>query len=244
MDYILRTQNGSKLYGLDHALSDDDYIGIFVETPDLLFLGHDKKTVSLRETPDGVRNGPGDVDGQAYSVRHFFHLAAKGNPSLLAILFTPNRSIVDSNEQGRSILANRDLFVSAQAAGPFKGYMLAQLDRLIGKRKGHIPNRPELVEEFGYDVKYASQVARLAFQGAKFLTKGQITLPMPEHERNICMGVRQGNYSYDACIKLLRDLQDILDLATRTTELPESPDMKAIARLSRTIHESTWKGNL
>ena len=240
-ELILKTQNGSKLYGLDHAESDDDYIGIFVEGPDVLFLGGDHRTESLRETPDGVRNGPGDVDGQAYSVRHFFHLAAKGNPSLLAILFTPNRSIVDSTELGRKILASRELFVSAQAAGPFKGYMLAQLDRLTGQRKGHIPNRPELVEEFGYDVKYAQQVARLAFQGIEFLTEGKITLPMPEHEKNICMGIRQGYYSYKACIDLLQMLLSQIGEAASATQLAEKPDMKGIARLSRTIHEQHWK---
>lgn len=239
-DLILKLQNGSKLYGLDHAESDDDYIGIFVESPDLIFMGGKKQTRSLRETPNGERNGPGDVDGQAYSVRHFFHLAMGGNPSIITLFFAPENSIVSSIELGQKILDAKELFISAELKAPFQGYLKAQLQRLKGEKKGHQPNRPELIEQFGYDTKYAMQVARLGFQGREILSTGKITLPMPSVQQNICRNIREGKYNYHSCLKLLEYLELSLIDAGKYTKLPLAPDKNAIAKLSREIHEEYW----
>lgn len=238
---ILKMINGSKLYGLDHADSDDDYVGVFVEDPDVVFMGHSKKTTSLRETPDGVRNGAGDVDGVAYSVRHFFHLALKGNPTIITLLFVPNHAIVESTEIGRSILSHRDYFVSSKVAAPFRGYMKAQLERLKGQRTGHKPNRPEIVAEHGYDTKYAQQVARLGIQGRELMEFEKISLPMRQSERDLCMRIRNGHYTLEDVLIILENIAEDLFRASLKTNLPPEPNEKAVAKLSRQIHERYWQ---
>lgn len=239
-DLILKLKTGSKLYGVDHALSDDDYAGVFVESPELVFLGDKEQTRSLRQIPEGERSGPGDIDGQAYSVRHFFHLAATSNPSILALLFAPNSAIVESTESGRKILAHKDLFVSAKAGKKFKGYAYNQLDRMKGLKRGHIPARPELVEQYGFDVKYAMQVARLTMQGVEFLSTGKITLPMVDPNKSICLDIRNGGKSFKECIDLLEVLMKDLEDAIEKTELPPEPNIPEIAKLSQRIHDDNW----
>ena len=62
--------------------------------------------------------------------------------------------------------------------------MKAQRDRLLGAgKRGAAPNRPELVERYGYDVKYASHALRVAYQGLEIVRDGCLALPMPEPER-------------------------------------------------------------
>jgi hypothetical protein len=237
---ILRLQNGSKLYGLDHAGSDDDLLALFVEPPENVFSYGQTKTYNLHDRIPGEKTVAGDIDGIAFSVRHFLTLASLGNPSLLATLYAPSPAIISGNDCGLTILHSRDLFVSKLAAPRFLGYMAAQLQRLTGKKAGHIPNRPEIVAEFGYDTKYASQVARLALQGIEFLADGKMTLPMLESDVKLCKDIRFGQYSFDDCIDILDTLEEVLKQTIAKSTLPDEPDYAKIWHMSRVIHEETW----
>lgn len=240
MTEILRLINGSKLYGLDTAESDDDYVGIFVESPNVVFAGSKCQTKKLHDRPDGAHAQPGDVDGIAYSVRHFFNLALGGNPTLLALLFAPRKFVVLETDWGLSILENSDLFLSKKAGPRFLGYMRSQLERLQGIKTGHIPNRPWLVEQYGYDVKYASQVARLGFQGIEYFTYGTISSPMPVAQRATCREIRAGKFTYDQVIERLELIRTDLDKAIEESQLPEEPQYDKVWALSRKIHEEVW----
>ena len=44
-------------------------------------------------------------------------------------------------------------------------------------------NRPELIERFGYDTKYAMHALRLGFQGTEISTEARLSLPMQDHHR-------------------------------------------------------------
>lgn len=243
---ILKIINGSHLYGLNHEDSDLDYIGVFVEPPSTVFsLAH----TDSRPLHDRVHDAPsiagadsiaGAEDGMAYSVRKFFSLAMQGNPSILACLFAPTSRVEFATELGWSILKYRDLFVSSQAGPRFKGYLHSQYLRLTGERNDHTPVRPELVEKYGYDTKYAMHALRLGLQGCEFLRSGTITLPMPEDERKLCLAVRHGGFSLDDVLNMIKDVEADLSALVDSNDLPSEPDYDCIHRLSRQIHEGFW----
>lgn len=238
---ILRVVNGSRLYGTSTDTSDEDFVAIYVEEPRHLFLGTQDRTRKLHDRPEGQRTQSGEVDGQAYSVRHFMHLTADGGPSQILILFAPDDMIVSATPFGMMLLDARDKFISQRAAPRFKGYLLNQKLRLRGEKGGHIPNRPELVEQFGYDTKYAGHVVRLALQGTELMDTGALTLPMPEHQRNMVLNVRNGMYDYEQCLELVDQLEAEMLAAIDDTDLPPEPDWQGLASLSRVIHEGTWE---
>ena len=240
---ILRIVNGSRLYGTDVDTSDEDFVGVYVEPPDMLFLGREKKSVQLHDRPEGQRTVRGEVDGQAYSLRHFIYLTANGGPSQLCVLFAPEDKIVFSTEEGRFVLTQRDMFVSKLAIPRFKGYLQSQMLRLKREKTGHTPNRPELVEEFGFDTKYASHVARLALQGIEFLNSGVITLPMPIDDREFILAIRTGQYTYDTTIILLEQLEQRLIETAEKCTLRDEPDWQGLALTSRMAHQSMWSKN-
>jgi predicted nucleotidyltransferase len=246
LDYqILKLQNGSKLYGTNTPASDDDYVAIFTETPDLLFSGRKADSIPLHDRGPNERNFDAEVDGIAYPLRHFIKLALDGNPSILCLLFAQDEHKVFENESGKQLLDNKELFLSQKAGPKFLGYMNSQLQRMKGEKKGHIPSRPEIVEKFGYDTKYAMQVARLALQGIEYLRDGVITLPMEEHKKRTLIDIRYGVYTFSQCLAYLDELENQLKtvIDSGKSPLPLEPNYSAVYTMSRTIHEREWRKN-
>lgn len=240
---ILKVQNGSKLYGTDTPQSDDDYLAIFVEPPSYIFSTNMAKTIPLHDRGPNEKNVDAEVDGIAYPLRHFIKLAQDGNPSILTIFFAQPEHIVSSTYLGQLLIARRELFCSLKAGPKFLGYMNSQLQRLKGEKKGHIPSRPEIVEKYGFDTKYAMQVLRLAIQGHEFLLTGQISLPVSDANKILLSDVRNGKYDYEETLEIL----DIWDVALKRLVdnpipgiLPEEPDYDGIWKLNRYIHEEYW----
>lgn len=240
---ILKLQNGSKLYGTDTPQSDDDYVAVFVEPAEYLFSLRHADSIPLHDRGPEEKNFNAEVDGIAYPLRHFMKLALDGNPSILCLLFAKEEHKVFTTEWGDLLILNKGLFLSKKAGPKFLGYMNSQLLRLKGEKKGHIPSRPELVEKFGYDTKYAMQVARLAMQGIEYLRDGTITLPMEEHQRKALIDIRYGFYTFSDCLTYLDELDFQLKklVDSNKSPLPDEPDYTGVYQLSREIHEGAWK---
>jgi hypothetical protein len=134
--------------------------------------------------------------------------------------------------------------LSRKAVHRFVGYMSAQRERLLGRgRRGRVPNRPELVARYGYDVKYASHALRLAYQGLEIVRDGRLTLPMPEHERERVLRVKRGD------LPVMAEVLDEIDtvqreietrLAGGRTSLPAEPDWDTISAWSVNAHRQHW----
>ncbi|GLY33019.1 nucleotidyltransferase domain-containing protein [Kineosporia sp. NBRC 101731] len=237
---ILRTTVGSGLHGIAIAGTDDhDEMGIFVEPASwLMGLRPTRDSYVARSQAEGARSGPGDADLVMYSLRKYLNLALKGNPTALLPLFAPAQDVLFSNELGRELRSLRQHFLSQTAAWRFLGFMHSQRDALLkGGRK--VPNRPELVEKYGYDVKYASHALRLAMQGRELVHHGRLSLPMPEAERRRVLEVKSGQ---------VRDMQVVLDeidavaaevveaLESGRTPLPPEPDIDVIEAWAISAH--------
>lgn len=164
---IIKILSGSRLYGTFNEDSDYDYIGVFVEPAEYVFSDRKIETAPLHNRGSQEKTAAGDQDGQQYSLRHFLKLALDGNPSILTAFFAGPEFWDESDLAGKALMELAPLVVSMKAAPRFKGYMKNQLDRLTGIRTGHIPNRPELVEKYGYDC-YSDDTEFLTFNGWKY----------------------------------------------------------------------------
>ncbi|MCE5290251.1 MAG: nucleotidyltransferase domain-containing protein [Nocardiaceae bacterium] len=161
---VLRTQVGSGLHGVTVKEADDrDEMGIAIEPPEVA-LGRNPKAFEqyeYRSQPVGVRSGPGDLDLVVYSLRKYVRLASAGNPTVLMPLFAPDAEIVRIAEPGLDLRANALMLLSKKAGLRFLGYMNSQRRHLAGESAPRL-NRPELIEQYGYDTKYAYHSMRIA----------------------------------------------------------------------------------
>lgn len=191
---ILRSVVGSGVHGIAIEGTDDhDEMGVYIEPPSYV-LGVEKHREDYvwRTQPEGVRSGHGDIDLILYSLRKYLRLAIKGNPTVMLPLFAPEESLVLVTALGEELRSLRSAFMSQQAVERFLGYMHSQHERMLGQSKRNVPNRPELIEKYGWDVKYGSHALRLAYQGLEIASTGALTLPLPPERRERVLSVKRG----------------------------------------------------
>lgn len=145
---ILLTLAGSRLYGTSTETSDWDYRGIYIESVNEKIGLYecseqidDKQLYSKYLKPIFPELHESD-DITLFEIRKFCRLAADNNPNILDILFADEESIIYITEEGKELLAARDLFISKKAKFTFSGYAYSQLNRLKGHKK-HITEYPE-----------------------------------------------------------------------------------------------------
>ena len=206
---ILRGVIGSTAYGtaLD-SQADRDEMGVFMEPPALVCGLRRCDTYTQRDQPQGARSQPGDLDLVMHSLRRYCQLAVKGNFSTLQLLYLP--SYITVTPIGAALVAMRESFITRKAGAQFFGYLNGQKHKLTGERAKNV-NRPELVEKYGYDTKFAMHALRVGLQGIEAMTRRRITLPVPEPELSTLRAVRTGQVSFAEAIALIEDAEKRLD---------------------------------
>lgn len=243
---ILNVLVGSSLTGITGTNTDGDYdyCAIYVEPIDYVVGLKRQEHFTWRSKPEGVRSEDGDMDFSAYSLRKFMSLAMTGNPSILLLLFAPETHVPFVSELGHELKSERIVTaIASKQAGPrFLGYLESQEKRLVGELKGHMPKRPELIDRFGYDTKYAAHALRLGFQGIEYLQTGKMILPITPDPAIYLRAVRAGEYSLKDVVADLTVIKENLKHAIDTSPLPEEPDKSVIEKWLISAHESHWKG--
>jgi predicted nucleotidyltransferase len=247
---ILRSIVGSTVHGTNLVGQDDvDQLGVYIPPPEHLFGVADQPrggTHVWRTQPEGARSGPGDVDLTIFTLRRFLALATSGNPTILALFFTPDSSVVVRTKEGDRLRALAPAVVSRQAGHRFLGYLHNQFERMAGNGK-RLPNRPELIRKYSYDVKYAAYALRLGLQGVELMTTGRLALPMRDHDRELVLSVRRGDVRKEAAHELivgmrsaLTELLDSPDIA-RISPLPAEPDTGTVTAYLVEAHRRAWE---
>lgn len=227
---ILECIVGSTLHGtaVSDGLEDLDLMAVVVEDA-TTFLGFAQTDTWVERTkPQGVRSEAGDIDRTVYGLRKFLSLALKGNPTILLALFAPPRFIRHISSPGKQLQDMYPWIVSKQVFAPFRGYMRQQHERLLGLRGQRNVTRPELVNAFGYDTKYAAHIVRLGRQGVELLSTGRLTLPMPEPDQRLCVDVRTGKYTLAQVSELIIDAENSIVGAFERSDLRLWPDRAAV----------------
>lgn len=241
---ILRGQVGSGLHGITVPGTDDrDEMGICIEPPEqVIGLDHFEQYI-FRTQPDGARSGPGDLDLVIYSLRKWTRLAAGGNPTVLAMLWLPTWEIMVCDRYGDRVQGAKDLFVTKEAGRKFLGYLYSQHDGLTGTGNKHT-NRPELIEQYGYDTKYAYHAIRLGIQGIEALKYSHVNYPMLSEHRDYLLSVRRGEVDMTEVIQRVEDLAEGLkELIARPSFLPSGPDHGEINRWLTQMYTEYWSEN-
>lgn len=240
---VLRTTTGSGLHGVAVPGTDDrDEMAVCCEPPEYV-IGHAKfEQYVHRDVPEGERSRPGDLDLTIFSLRKWTHLAAtSGNPSVLVMLFAPRDAVHESTRIGERLRAMAPAFVSKRAGRAFLGYLTAQKQRLLGDRGQMRVHRPELVEAYGYDTKYAFHTMRLGIQGLEFLRTGHITLPMAEPHRSHLMDVRLGKVGFNEAMTEIGEIEAELESVLAHSGLPDTADSGEVNRFLVTAYASHWQ---
>ncbi len=227
---ILETIVGSTLHGtsVDDGLEDLDLMAIMLEEPEEFIGFVEKDTLVNRTKPEGVRSEAGDVDYVAYGLKKYLNLALKGNPTLLLVLFAPENMIRQMKPEGKMLQELAPHIVSKQIYNPFKGYMRQQHERMLGTRGQLNVTRPELVEKYGFDTKYAGHVVRLGLQGKELLETGKLILPMPKESRELVVSVRTGGYTLEQVSSMIIELEKQLTVAYEASTLPDTPNVNKV----------------
>lgn len=155
---------GSHAYGTAIETSDLDIRGIVI-APKEYYLGCEKSFEQfIQSNPDLV----------IFDLKKFFKLAIAANPSVLEILFIDSQDHLFINEIGKTILENRNLFLSQKIKHTFSGYATSQLKRInthyrwLKNPPTHQPTR----EEFG--LTNSTLISKEQLNVAKSLIQKQI----------------------------------------------------------------------
>jgi hypothetical protein len=245
---ILLSEVGSGLHGTSVSDYDDrDEMGICIEPPEAVigfrrFEQYEWKTAWERPGERANRSGPGDLDLTIYSLRKWMRLAANGNPTVLLPLFAPGSKLVKMSPEGLELRERMPQYILSRTAGDrFTGYLKTQRDCMLSHEgKGRDCTRPELIERYGYDTKFAGHMVRLGLQGHELMATGKITLPMPAVDARTITAIRTGQYSMHETLAMAEILEEDIARAVKTSPLPESPDWEVIDRWLSDTYQWHW----
>lgn len=167
-----------------------------------------------------------EYDVTSYSITEFFRLAADNNPNIIDALFVPDRCVTHKSDVGTVMRDNRKLFLHKGAYQKFKGYAYSQMKK-IGEMKP-IGKRAILVEQFGYDVKFAYHVVRLAQEAEMILTKGDLDI---EAGREELKAIRRGEWTLPQLQEWFAKRTAMLDEVFLKSELREAPNFDDLNRI-------------
>lgn len=242
-----RVVTGSQLNGMHLENSDRDEMGIYFENPDqLIGLTPTEEQYSVRSVPQGERSKSGDTDLTVYSLRKYMGLALQGNPSILAPLFAPVNLVLKSSSFSNELVTLAPKIISAKTGWRHLGYLEGQRERMVGGgQQRRVPNRPELIAEYGYDVKYASHALRLGLQGIELMKTGRLWLPMTRENLERTMKVKLGKVPFEEALKEVDDVKAELKsiMETKGYQVPDAPDYASVNAWMIKATLSYWQVN-
>ena len=176
---------------------------------------------------DNESGGRGkEWDLQIFSIVKFFELCRENNPNIIDALFTPEECVVHCTQVGRLVRDSRNLFLSKLCWKKFRGYAYAQLKKLQDKQP--IGGRLEIIERFGYDVKFAYHIVRLFDEAEQILLEGNLDL---RRSSEVMKAIRRGEWTEGDLRSWVVEKDRALEVAYTRCQLPDHPPIEPIYRL-------------
>lgn len=243
---------GSVAYGVSSDTSDMDVYGFCIPPKDIIFphlageiAGFGTQAKRFEQFQEHHINdksalgGNGRVyDVTVYSIVKYFQLCMENNPNMIDSLFTPANCVLHITRIGNLVRDQRKIFLHKGAWHKFKGYAYSQLHRM--SHEVATGKRVELIEKFGYDVKFAYHVVRLLNEVEQIMIEGDIDL---QRNREQLKSIRRGEWKESEIKDYFTAKEKELETIYTQSKLPPSPDERAIKRLLLDCLEEHY-GNL
>lgn len=232
---VYEVQMGSVAYGVSQDTSDIDVYAICVPPKTVVFphltgeiegFGKQKKRFGVfqqHHIPDHNANGK-EYDVCVYNIIEYFQLCMNNNPNMVDSLFVPDFCVLHSTEVGNHIRTHRKMFLSKKSWNSFKGYSFAQLHKAMTKNPEG--KRREIVERYGWDVKFGYHVVRLLDEAEQILTFGDLDL---QRSREHLKAIRAGEVSFEQVKQHFEQKEKSLEeLYHSSTAVPYTADESVI----------------
>ena len=232
----MEVQMGSVAYGCSVDHSDVDIYGFSIPNKDTIFphlrgeiQGFGKQIQRFDQYQQHhIKDESNDkeYDISIYNIIKYFQLCMDNNPNMIDSLFVPRRCVLFSTQLAEMVREKRKLFLHKGAWFKFKGYAYSQIHKL--KTKNPIGKRKEMIEEFGYDVKFLYHCVRLLDEIEQILTEGDLDL---ERNREQLKSIRRGDWELEKGVEYFNTKERELETLYTTSKLRHSPDEPKIKQL-------------
>lgn len=222
---------GSHAYGVNGPGSDIDIYGFCV--PPIKYLlphtighieGFGRQQNSFEQFQvDHIQEDGELYDISIYNITKFLHLCMDNNPNMIDCLFVPDDCVIYKTEIADLILKNRELFLHKGCYFRFMGYAEAQWKKI--RNKNPVGKRKIIVDTYGFDLKYASHLYRLADECEQILKTGTLDL---RQSREQMLLIRKGEVSLFDLEEWFNEKKLELKQLYETSPLQHSPDQKKI----------------
>jgi predicted nucleotidyltransferase len=230
------TMMGSVAYGVSTDYSDLDVYGFCIPPKHIIFPHVNGFIQGFGTKPEVFeqyqqhhildKDSGKEYDFSIYNIVRYFQLCMENNPNMVDSLYTPQFCVQHSTRIGNMVREHRDLFLHKGSWYKYKGYAYSQLHKL--KNKAPEGKRKELVDKFGYDVKFGYHVVRLLLEAQMILEEG--TLDLQRHNEHL-KAIRRGDVSEEDLRKWASDKESQLEKVYHSSKLQHSPDEEKIKQL-------------
>lgn len=229
---------GSVAYGASDDTSDMDIYGWCIPPKEIVFPhlsgeipGFGKQVKRFEVWQEHHIQDPSrkrEYDFSVYSIVKFFQLLMENNPNMVDSLFVPRRCILHCTEVANMVRDNRKLFLHKGSYRKFRGYAYSQMHKIKSKTNSSNPKRAASIEKYGFDVKFAYHVVRLALECEQILESGDLDL---ERDREVYKSVRRGDWTVEELFDWFKRMEPKLEELYTKSTLPHTPDEAAIKNL-------------
>ncbi|MEY3176137.1 MAG: hypothetical protein RLZZ436_4051 [Planctomycetota bacterium] len=237
---LYETRMGSTAYGVSTDNSDIDIYGVAMPLRDHMFphlageiAGFGKPQPRFEvfqqhhvRDPDAQGEKGCQYDINVYSLPRYFTLCMECNPNLIDSLFTAQDCVLHLTRVGSMVRERRSLFLHKGIWTRFKSYAYNQLHKMQSRQPQG--KRTELLEQYGFDVKYAYHVVRLLYECEQLLMYGEMDL---RRDRAHLKAIRRGEVTEADIRSWAADKEKQLENLYLQSRLPDEPDEAAIRRL-------------
>lgn len=239
---------GSQLHGAKVSGYDDlDIYGCYIEPPTHILGLQTMEHFVWSSGSQREKNIATDVDVTLYSLHRWGELIMKGNPAILHYLFADNTyypdTILNPSVWDTHIAPYRDRFISKKSCRQYLGFANSQRMRLTGERgMGRHGQRPDLIEKYGYDTKFAMHYIRLLYECRELLRDRYLTLPRPEPERQHLIDIRTGKYTQDEVLTVGTRLQADCEALLAKCGFVDVPNKWLVSQIIAEAYLKHWSG--
>jgi len=238
------TYMGSAAYGVSNLGSDIDVYGFCLPPKESIFphlageipgFGSQiQRFEQWQQHHIKDKSAEKEYDITIFSIVKYFQLCMENNPNMIDSLFVPRTCIIHSSALSERVRENRKLFLHKGSYHKFKGYAYSQMHKMRIKEPEVGSKRYDMVQQYGYDLKFAYHVVRLLSECEQILVEGDINLQKNNEQLK---SIRRGEWTLDQVEQYFNDKERQLeDLYTKST-LQYKPDEDKIKELLLTCLE-------